>query len=339
MSKLSFKSIKAGLAQEIADTGPDLNKTGGGGGEYVPPAEGVTRLRLVGYIETGVHTTNSPRYGTKTKAKATLLFELSGPKHEPKVLDDGRKIPHVIPISLNIGTHEKSLYGKLFRKIAADFPDTKHYTQLLGEAFLGTVVHRTFKRRDGTEGVIADLKDDQGYTIRGTTYEDPETGDLRKAKVAEPISEPRVFVWDYATLEQWDSLFIDGTYDNGDTKNKWQEQIKSAENFQGSPIYQALVEAGREDELIPTPKAEAAEAADDGEADEQDTPAKAPNRATTSKTKAGEGEGSQSKNNRSTGRKSAPASKPADKPAVTKGKKAEPPVEDDEDEDDPLAGL
>jgi hypothetical protein len=336
MSKLSFKDIK-GLAQEIAETGPDLTKASSGGGDYVPPAEGVTRLRLVGYIETGVHTTSSPRFGEKTKAKATLLFELSGPKHEPKTLDDGRKIPYIIPVDLNIGTHEKSLYGKLFRKMAESYPGTTHYTQLLGEAFLGTVVHRTYKRRDGTEGVVAELKDSNGYTIRGTTYEDPETGELRRAKVAEPISDPRVFVWDYATLEQWDSLFIDGTYDNGDTKNKWQEKIKAAENLAGSPIYQLLVEAGREDELIPAPKGQA-EATDDEDTDEDPpakSPSKAPNRAEKATKTEGEGVGSPKKDTASTARKSPPAAKPV----VTKGKKAPPIPEDDEDEDDPLADL
>lgn len=335
MSKLSFKDIKNTLGKEIAETGPDLNKTGGGGGEYVPPAEGPVRLRFVGYIETGVHTTDSPKYGVKSKAKATLLFELSGPKHEPKVLDDGRKVPYIISIELNVGTHEKSLYGKLFRQMAKEYPGSTHFTHLLGEAFLGTVKHRTFKRRDGSEGVVAELKDESGYTIRGTTFTDPETGDLRRIKVGDPISEPRVFVWDYATEEYWDSLFIDGTYDNGDSKNKWQEKIKAADNFVGSPIYNILSEAGREDELVPAPKGErTAETSDDEDEDAAPpakSPSKAPNRAATGRSGTGEGVGSPTKNNRSTAQKSTVV--------TTKGKKA-PPVEDlDEDDDDPLAGL
>lgn len=338
MSKLSFKDIKNTLGKELAETGPDLNKTGGGGGEYVPPAEGPARLRLVGYIETGVHTTESPKYGVKSKAKATLLFELSGPKHEPKVLDDGRKVPYIISIELNVGTHEKSLYGKLFRQMAKEYPGSTHFTHLLGEAFLGTVKHRTFKRRDGSEGVVAELKDESGYTIRGTTFTDPETGELRRIKVAEPISEPRVFVWDYATEEYWDSLFIDGTYDNGDSKNKFQERIKAADNFIGSPIYNILTEAGREDELVPAPKGERAAADTDEAEDEAEAPVKSPgkasNRAATGRSEEEEGVGSPAKKNRSTASKSTAA--------VTKGKKAPPPPaweSDETEDDDPLAGL
>src|SRR5690606_31873471 len=65
------------VRQEVGNTGPDLTKpqTGGGGGDYVPPAEGATRLRLTGYVETGIHT---KRQGgqSKTKPRVELMFEL-----------------------------------------------------------------------------------------------------------------------------------------------------------------------------------------------------------------------------------------------------------------------
>ena len=272
---LDLTKIKQ-LGAEAAKTGPDLN-TQNAGGDFKPPAEGATRLRFVSYIEVGVHTTRSQQWGDKTKGRAHFTFELSGPKHPPKKLDDGRLIPDTISFKLAIGQNKKNDYSKLFKIMVADYPGVKNFVQLLGEAFRGDVVHRKYKKRDGSDGIAAELKNDAGFTIKGVSYEDLETGAARRVKVDEPISPIRAFLWEYADLEQWDSIHIDGTFDDGNTKNKFQEEIKLAENLGGSAIEEALTAAGREGELVPTPKkGAAAEGEDESGTDEsEDAPAAA----------------------------------------------------------------
>ena len=259
------------LGNEAAKTGPDLNNQSAGG-DFKPPAEGATRLRFVGYVETGEHTTVSKQWGDKTKGRAHFTFELSGPKHPPKKLDDGRLIPETISFKLAVGQNKKNDYSKLFKLMVADYPGRKNFVQLLGEGFRGVVVHRKFKRRDGSDGVAAELKGEAGFTISGVSYEDPESGEARKVKVDEPLSKIKAFLWDYADVDQWDSIFVDGTYDDGNTKNKLQEEIKQAENLSGSAIEAALIEAGREAELVPTVKVADGAEEDEGTTDADDQP-------------------------------------------------------------------
>lgn len=250
---------------EVAATAPDLTKPSAGG-DFADriPAEGPTRLRLVSYIETGIHTTKW-QGAPKRKPRAEIGFELSGPKHEPRKLDDGTVIPYRIAIKETIGTTPRNGYMKLFNILNAGFGGgAKNFVDMLMEgAWRGTVSHYKFKGNDGQERVIAQLKSKEaGIQIAATEFSDPETGELRKVSVAPAVSELRLFLWDYPDLEQWDSLKIEGTRDDGSSKNFIQDKIRAAENFVGSPIYNLLIESGRKDEAIPL-KADAAEEEDE----------------------------------------------------------------------------
>ena len=262
MTTIDFKA----LAQRAKETGPDLTKAQSGGGDYVPPVEGATRLRFVGYIEQGIHT-SVWQGNAKVKPRAHFIFELSGPKHPPRE-HEGKKYPQLISFDEVVGRHEKNGYMKLFAKMSVDTPGATNFVELLGNAYRGTVSHS--KSKDGKK-TYANLKSDSVYNINSTSYEDPDSGELRKVKVDEAITPLKVFLWDYADLAQWDALFIDGKYDDGGSKNKFQEKIKAAENIVGSPIFEALVEANREEELTPAPKGTGP--AEDEQPDE-DAPAK-----------------------------------------------------------------
>lgn len=266
-----MSNLLSKVRQELGTTGPDLTKPqqGGSGGDYAPPDVGPTRLRLVGYVETGIHTKVSAGI-KKTKPRFEALFELSGPKHPPKKLDDGRLIPHRVRVKEVLSTHEKANAIKLFNLLNVD-GDAKNFVDLMMvKAWRGTVSHYTFKGTGGKDRTIAQLRGKgQGYQIFPTTFEDPETGETRSVAVEPAISEPMVFLWDYADTEQWDSL---------DKFTK--ETIKKAENFVGSPIYTALIEAGREADTVPaadeeTEQAEAAEP-DEAQAEEAAPPAPSP---------------------------------------------------------------
>lgn len=247
---IDFKALGAKAAAE----GKDMTKAvQGGGGDYEPPAAGPARLRLISYIELG------KQKGTfqgkpVVKDKVRLVFELSGPKHPAKVLDDGTKLPHRITIEENLSLNEKANFFKLFTRMNYAGGAT-HMAQLVGDAYLGTVYHRTYKGRDGKDRIAAGLNNKaDGYSIRPPRFEDPETGELRVVNVDPPISQLRCFLWDYADKEQWDSLFIDGEYperkdDKGvvtakaKSKNVLQHDVLRAVNFEGSPLH-ALLAAG-----------------------------------------------------------------------------------------------
>ncbi|CAH0444315.1 hypothetical protein LMG10661_00794 [Ralstonia syzygii subsp. syzygii] len=262
--------IQAAVAA-AAEKSADMNVAQkGGGGEYVPPAEGFTRLRFVAYVELG-KTETEYQGQKKVVDEVQLVFELSGPRHEPKVLENGEKIPHRMTITVTKSLNEKAQFYKLFKMM--NYKGTaKIMAQLLGEDFTGKVYHKKFKRKDNTEGIAAQLKNpDTGvFDIRPPFVEDAETGESKRVNVAPAITPLKLFLWEMPSKAMWASIFIEGQYeerknDKGEviaaarSKNKWQERIKAALNFKGSPIANLLegaIEVGTDD-----PKEVAAKAA------------------------------------------------------------------------------
>jgi hypothetical protein len=276
---MSIDYTKLGAAV-AAENNIDMTKPQrGGSGDYVPPAAGRCRLRFVGYVELGRH---EEKYMGQPKVadKVRLFFELSGKNHQPREFE-GKKVPHVISFEMTYSLNEKSNFFKLFQRMNYA-GDAVHMVQLLGRAYLGEVVHRKYKRADGSEGVAAELQDKaRGFLIEPPRVLDSETDTLVEVKVAEPLSPIKVFVWAKPDKLQWDSIFVDGeweavTDDSGKvikpakSKNVYQEKIRAALNFKGSPIHALLSGAGDDDLDIP----EAQDGADalNGLADEDGIP-------------------------------------------------------------------
>lgn len=243
------------MAAAAAAIAPNMNEaqTGGGGGDYTPPAEGIARARLVGYIETGIHEKNvGAGKPAVQKPQVKLIFELSGPNHQPKVLDDGTKLPHRITVDENYSLNEKANFYKLFRRMNWKGTAT-HMSQLLGEAFLVTIKHKVTGEGD-KKRTYANIRDDAGYTVQPPRYVDPLSNQTVEVPVDPPIIALRLFVWNAPTellKPMWDSLFIDGEYPaRGEqparSKNVLQQEIKEALNFKDSPIFQLLQTGGVE---------------------------------------------------------------------------------------------
>lgn len=243
------------MAAAAAAIAPNMNEAqqGGGGGDYTPPAEGIARARLVGYVETGIHEKNvGAGKPPVQKPQVKLIFELSGPNHQPKVLEDGTKLPHRITVDENYSLNEKANFYKLFRRMNWKGTAT-HMSQLLGEAFLVTIKHKVTGEGD-KKRTYANIRDDAGYTVQPPRYVDPLSNQTVEVPVDPPISALRLFVWNAPTellKPMWDSLFIDGEYPaKGDrparSKNVLQEEIKAALNFKQSPIWEVLQTGGVE---------------------------------------------------------------------------------------------
>lgn len=246
-------NIQEAIAQAAAKS-PNMNEAQGGGDfERVLPVAGLVRLRLVSYIELGKH---AGEYQGKPKIseKVMLTFELSGPKHPPREIEvDGVKklIPMTITVNENISLNEKANFFRLFKRLNHTGEYT-HFAQLLGKGFLGTIVHAADKK--DPKIIYANLRDDSGYTIRPAYHEDLE-GNSVKVEVDAPLSPLRCFLWNFASKDMWDSLFIDGRWEDkkddkgevikeGASKNYIQNRIKAATNFAGSPIAEILFSGG-----------------------------------------------------------------------------------------------
>lgn len=252
---------------DAESTVTDMTVASKGGGEaYVPPPAGPCHLRFVGYVEVGDHLNRGYQGAPdKNKPESHWFFEVLGPKHKPQPDANGTMRPAaVVEIKLPISRNDKAGYFRLFTKM--NYKGTaKIPAGLLGEAFKGTLVHRKYKRKDGTEGVALDLKNDTGYTIEIPRYEvvNPDdheepgpTGEFKTLSVAQPITPLKCLLWNRPTTAMWESIHIPGEYpartaDDGTvtapakSKNVLQEKIRAALNFKGSPISQLLATQGK----------------------------------------------------------------------------------------------
>lgn len=224
--------------------------------EYEPPPAGVTFGRFIGYIELG----KQPQRPFKGKAKpdaeeVRLVFELLHAKknrHEYETPEGEKKVRYdqiSLRMTKQFGT--KAKYKKLFNAMTYG-REIKHMAQMLGEAFLITVVHNTVAATaDKPARVFANIYDDEGKWLVGKArvIADPVNDPDKYTDVPVPPAQSplQVFFWNNPTKATWDSLYIDGTrtIKKGDeevevSKNWLQEIIVSAKNYAGSALDQLL---------------------------------------------------------------------------------------------------
>jgi len=237
------------LQQKALQTGKDFTKTAEGGGGWQPPPAGPCGLRFVGYFEVGEHERNFAGQ-SKIVKQVQLVFELSGKNYPPR---DG--VPVRMTITETDSRSPKANLIKLFNKMNYAGGAT-HFVQLLGNAYRGRVHHREYEA-NGTQRVYAGLRGEDGYSVGPPTAEivgDDGEITVKPVKVAEALTDLKVFLWDNPDMEQWASIHIDGTFpaytdDAGRevrparSKNVIQEKIMSALNWQGSPM-QLLLQDG-----------------------------------------------------------------------------------------------
>jgi len=260
--------------------------TAAGGGTFEVPDEGTGGCRLISYIETGKHQKDF-KDGSKDIEQVILEFELVGKRWPSTNEETKRERPFIIRITENKSLNEKANFYKLFTRLKQE--GDKHMSQLVGRDFKCTVVHYT--SGEGNEKkTYANLRDKAGYTIV-PPYADVDDGEgnITRKRIAFPEAKSplKIFLWDFADKEQWDSLFIDGTFadkkddkgnvieGSGQSKNWIQARIKAAKNFEGSPIA-AVIGGGDALELgdaeTPERKATAPDPADDAPLTEEDDP-------------------------------------------------------------------
>lgn len=244
-------AIQAAIAKAASQT--DQSVAVKGGGDYEPPKAGLSILTLVGYVELGVHKHDIPGKQSYESNDVQLIFELNGGVNKA-VEVEGKLIAKRITVTEKLSQNEKAHYFKIFNAMNYDGQAT-HGAQLLGKHFLGEVFVNVGK--DGNS--YAGLKGPNGYTIRApfVIKGDPlDPDNQQKVNVPAPIraqADNKVFLWDYASQEMWDALFIDGEYEAREakdgkpaqparSKNVIQNKIKGALNWVGSPMQKILGE-------------------------------------------------------------------------------------------------
>ena len=223
-------ALQALAAQDVAESGIDLNEAvkGGGGGRLLP--EGYAFGRLVEYIEFGNQPQEFQGQAKDPALEFTLGFALTGEGYQN---DDGT--PYIVrTYNTALSRNEKSRAFKMFK--ALNWKGTaKSFAQLLGETFLVKIKQVPKSKTDPT---IVSRIDLDGFL----PPLDPVT--RQPYPIAEaPDDMYRLFLWSRPTKEAWDSLYIEGEYE-GKSKNRIQEQILAALDFQGSPLQQLLMASG-----------------------------------------------------------------------------------------------
>lgn len=226
----TLAQLQAEAAAAAAESGIDMNEAQKGGGGRLLPA-GYAFGRIVEYIEFGQQ---PQEFNGKAKDPAlefTLGFALWGQGYQN---DDGT--PYVVrTYNTALSRNEKARAFKMFK--ALNWKGTaKSYAQLIGEPILVKIIHKAKSKTDAT---IVSRIDEAGFL----PPLDPVTRQPYAIPAA-PDSLYRMFLWERPSKAAWDSLFIEGTFDDGKSKNRIQETILAALDFQGSPLQQLLMVSG-----------------------------------------------------------------------------------------------
>lgn len=232
----------ANEAAEQAEVDMSEASTGGGGGRLYP--EGYAFARLVEYVEFGKHADEFQGRVKQPALTFRLGFAIWGkPPGQEETFHNEDGSPGIIrSFDMRLSNNEKA-----GAKIAFDRLNykgkAKQFYQFIGQPFLIHVIQKVGKdpSRGPSNRIV--LKDTLPPfdPATGTPYEIPEA----------PADMYKLFIWNKPTKEGWDSLFVEGTRDDGKSKNWLQEKCFEAVDFEGSPL-QALLSGAQS---VPAPEA------------------------------------------------------------------------------------
>lgn len=232
--------LRALAEQEALESGVDMNVAVSGGGGRLLPA-GYALGRVVEYIEFGMQPQEFAGKAKDPALEYTLGFALWGTAPNGETYHDEKGQPYIIRTYNQAQTrNEKSGAFKLFK--ALNWKNNKtNFAQFIGEPFLVKIIH---KEKSKTDKTIVSRIDPSGFLppidpVTQQPYGIPEAAD----------DLYRMFIWGRPTKAAWDALYVEGTYDAKDgkpaqSKNRIQETILGALDFQGSALQQLLLSSG-----------------------------------------------------------------------------------------------
>jgi len=220
---MSDMNILSSLINDAIETqAVDMTEVGSGGGGLMPA--GYATARMVTYIELGEHVQIIEGKAKPASSQIRVGFKLFG---GPDDCYEGRFIS---TFDLGVSNNSKANTKKFFDRLNWA-NDMKHFAQGLGRGFLIPITVAKSKTT-GKESNRIDL----GGIL-------PPLDAVSKAPYPIPevqLSDLKYFFFDKPTKETWDSLFVEGTWDDGNSKNNIQEKILTAVNFPGSALEQLI---------------------------------------------------------------------------------------------------
>ena len=121
----------------------------------------------------------------------------------------------------------------------------EHFFEMFGKPLMGTVYHNIKNKDTPEEVTYANLDDDGAFSFKAATMEDPITEKITEIAIPEVHYEMQGFLWENESIEDadykemWDDLFIEGTSERDDPKNKGQK-IEVSKNWIQEQIMQNL---------------------------------------------------------------------------------------------------
>lgn len=271
-----------------------------GGGDFkreLLPAKNHA-IRLVGYVEIGVHEKKKFQSEEVDDVDTVrLVFEVLS-KDGIRLDDNGKPAgARRLYLECKKSTHEKSTLRKLFELMREGDSTITHFAQMIGTKAWKLKVEweqnkqklLTKKARDEAKTAVEkdpdnkDLRIWEVWKTEGVPNISPavilemdedgeDTGEVTPMKVPAVIGKYEFFLWDNPQQDHWASLFIEGDYENKDkegnvtkvSKNRIQNSIVAAKNYDGSPIQCMLdgLDMPVEEVLDEEPSGQAEEAAE-----------------------------------------------------------------------------
>lgn len=230
MTMNTLDALNSLVAAAIETQSVDMTETAQGGDyEDVLLPKGEYLGYFTEYVEIGkrLPTKGGKPTGKPAAANVRVGVVVFGPNGEQK---------RIRPFPMSISNFERAGFKKFFDKLNYD-GGIKHAAQRLGQPFVFPVDEHVSKA-SGKKSNVVDLS-----AIRPIPKFDPNTGQPVQMPALDP-AEVKLFLWNNPTKETWDSLFIEGTKDDGKSKNWIQEDMYSAVDFAGSALDIMLNGAG-----------------------------------------------------------------------------------------------
>ena len=241
---MDFLKTLLAQASEAALTAVDMTvavKGGGGQAQRVLP-EGHCDARLIQVIEYGMQPQSMKGVPCDPAHDTQLVFALYGPgiSEGEGVEPDQQGKPYIMRLfPFKISQNEKANSFMLFK--ALNWKGTATcFAQLIGESYLAKII----THKPDAAGVAKGYKESSRIDNKGFLPPiDPRS--KKPYDIAMPDeSYFKLFLWAKPTKAAWDSMHIEGTNEDGSSKNFVQNKILGALDFAGSALEQMLMATG-----------------------------------------------------------------------------------------------
>lgn len=237
MTELNKREQLLAQARAAAETADDMTqevKGGGGGGKVLET--GTYMVRFIRYIELGQHPQEFEGKSTGNALEFRLGFAIFALKPGVPFDKDNPETFDTVFFNTWEFKHSRNAKAKAFKlfKRMNYKGQSKTFAELLGSAYMVKVEKYQDANKKDRNKLDFDSFAAPMDPLTQAPYPVPDVKD-------EAYS---MFLWNAPTLDGWNDLHIDGTDDNGKSKNYLQDKIMQAVDFPGSPLEGLLLSNG-----------------------------------------------------------------------------------------------